>query len=85
MTEWLETRLSADYCPECGQLLDCASDPEGIKGPIPGDFSVCIGCGAILRFDDALKLRSASLAERSEAPPELMRIVQAIIMTRLRS
>lgn len=53
-------------CPECGKLLDAAtgiqSQPEisismtNSFAPVPGDFSVCIQCGTILRFNEKMQL-----------------------------
>lgn len=49
------TRMAASTCPWCGAVLDCADSFDG-AAPSPGDFSVCIVCVSILRFDDALRL-----------------------------
>lgn len=37
-------------CPACDARLDRAAALNHGHAPKPGDFTVCIGCGAILRF-----------------------------------
>lgn len=46
-------------CPHCGYMIDCAtgaSSPD-IK-PRGGDFSMCLKCGGLLRYNDDLTVRS---------------------------
>lgn len=60
----LDTRLGGDgkplplsRCPTCAYQLDAALCPDDkYYRPQAGDLSVCLGCGAILRFDQNLKL-----------------------------
>lgn len=44
-------------CPNCGNLLECAShlSDDSLK-PRPGDYSICIGCGTVLRFTSDMKV-----------------------------
>ena len=45
-------------CPECEYEMNAASSIEGIKEePEEGDFSICINCYALARYDSELKLR----------------------------
>lgn len=45
-------------CPACGYRLDAAMDAAGSDAaPGPGDFTVCFGCGAVLRYTDELGVR----------------------------
>ncbi len=50
------TILPEDNCPVCKKKFDRASPPgdEQIQ-PVPGDYTVCIGCGAMLKFDPDMK------------------------------
>lgn len=58
------------HCPACGKLLDYATETETYNPgpPRPGDASVCLSCGALLRWDQAwpgapLTLRPPTMAE----------------------
>lgn len=76
-------RIPGGRCPECGYQLDGASTLLGdARPPGPGDFSVCIECMAVLRFDEMLQLRTTSLAERGDAG-DLERVVRAVQMANL--
>jgi hypothetical protein len=37
-------------CPSCGRLLDAATSFDHVNAPKPGDFTVCVYCGVLLRF-----------------------------------
>lgn len=50
------THLPPSRCPGCGYLMDAASDAEGNARPVPGDISICFGCGTAVCFDDELRL-----------------------------
>lgn len=64
-------------CPSCEKLQDRASNFDDSESkPIEGDFSVCNGCGDILRFDKDLKL---VLASEKEIQEELDRGSQDLI------
>jgi hypothetical protein len=51
------TRHEPTACPRCGYRLDAASDLIGGATPKPGDFSVCLNCGELLRFNRKRILR----------------------------
>jgi hypothetical protein len=84
MTDIHSTRIPSFRCPECGYSIDTAGtlDPRGPKvvRPRPGDISVCINCGDVAVFDEALKRRPSTLAERSAAGPDLERVVSFIAL-----
>jgi hypothetical protein len=44
------TEVKPSLMPCCGYMVDSASDPNGDATPEPGDFSICLRCGAILQF-----------------------------------
>lgn len=56
--------LPETKCPRCGHKLNCATVVDGDAGSVsPGDFSVCIGCAAVLRYTPDMTLREASQKE----------------------
>lgn len=45
-------------CPRCGKNLNRSSPVDNQPlAPVPGDFTVCVGCVAILQFDEQMKLK----------------------------
>jgi hypothetical protein len=50
-------------CPLCRLVCDGAMSTGHGQGPSPGDYSVCLGCGAPLLFDDDLSLRQPTSDE----------------------
>jgi hypothetical protein len=57
-------RIAGDpRCPSCYNILSSASIIVFVKDkplPAPGDFSVCIMCGEMLRFTDKLQMEKVS-------------------------
>ncbi len=54
--------LPASTCPSCGVKLNSATMADakaGRKAPGPGDFSVCIGCAQVLRYEPDMTVRNA--------------------------
>ena len=49
------TDTPRNLCPACGYLIDAASALAGRGAPRPGDVSMCLSCGEVLMFDDALR------------------------------
>lgn len=75
---------SADsVCPLCSKVLDGQTPLTGKGAPVPGDFSLCFYCGAMLRFTAELGVRLATAAERDELGFEqlvtMMRAQRAIL------
>ena len=50
------TRLPAQFCPMCFTVLDAATCFTAKIAPEPGDFTVCIECGAVLEFGGKMDL-----------------------------
>lgn len=50
------TRTAPQACPVCSYLVDSHSGAYEEVVPAEGDFSLCIQCGAILRFGPTLQL-----------------------------
>jgi hypothetical protein len=65
----VQERISGNACPKCGKLIDGAtgfSDQtyEAPPQPKTGDFSVCLFCGSLLRFNKQLRSVLVTRAER---------------------
>lgn len=60
------TRLAADKCPHCGELIDVTTPSPGNPHavPEPGDMSVCVTCAESVVFGDGLKLRKPNMDEQ---------------------
>jgi hypothetical protein len=77
-------------CPSCFKVMDRATD--GLRGggrPRPGDVTVCINCGALLRFGEQLQLGACGdvedllLADLIDADgARLIRVMQVEIRRR---
>ena len=52
-------------CPYCGKVLDRATkvNEEGPNITKPGDYSICLGCHNVLKFDRHLMLRKLTPKE----------------------
>lgn len=48
-------RTPESACPHCGKKLDAATSPD-LASPDPGDITICLGCTAILKFDEKLMI-----------------------------
>lgn len=71
-------------CPACGTTLDAASNLGGAPArPGPGDFSVCIRCGTLLRYVETpekgltLDTVTRELAEKGLDPESFRSLVAA--------
>lgn len=72
--------IPTQFCPNCYTVLDAASNyPDDTYTPAPGDFTVCIECGAILAYDACMYVH---LKKLSDAPlylrPKLAWLVMMI-------
>lgn len=59
-------------CPGCGKLINATSDPHSRGRPRPGDLTLAICCGTILRFDLMLRLTAPTLDELQQLPQSTM-------------
>jgi hypothetical protein len=50
-------------CLHCDKIVDAATNIKDDNGPTPGDATVCIYCGHLMIFDDALRLRNPNSEE----------------------
>lgn len=53
-------------CPTCGKRFDTATQVEGQSGPAPKDWTLCLYCGEILRFDAELHPAALTAADAHE-------------------
>lgn len=64
-------KIPENFCPNCKNLIDTVT---GIRSQDsvcePGDFSIYVCCGQILRFDRSLKPNCASEADLKELQKE---------------
>jgi len=75
----LTTRVAPRFCPKCFYLLDAATSLLGEVQPMPGDFTVCIGCACVLRFTPTMHLELSSLeAIPTHSRMDFARVVQAV-------
>lgn len=62
----MSTRHRATACPRCEHtLVDASTSALGVR-PEPGDTSVCAYCGQVLKYEDDLAIRKATVAEIRE-------------------
>lgn len=68
-------------CPVCLYEMDAATAIEREKAtPAPGDFSLCINCGALLCYEERGQLRQATDDDMEHLwPDQKVRIAQAEI------
>lgn len=58
--------LPKSKCPTCGHILDAATCTYSNARPRPGDFTVCISCGEILRFGEDMVPGFATVGDMLE-------------------
>lgn len=68
-------------CPNCGALLQMATDMRADDTPTPGDFSICAFCAAALIWTDKMKLRKATRGDLRRAPRELLAYMLKLKLT----
>ena len=78
-------------CPTCKKKLDAATAIEGDACPGDGDWTICLGCGARLRYaldGEILSLNTTTIQEffglPSDVREQLNRARLAVIMTQNR-
>jgi len=76
--------MPLNVCSACGYEHDAASIVGGSDHrPRPGDMSLCINCGHLAAFDEQLRLREPTAAER-EATSRDPRVFEAMTVIKLR-
>jgi hypothetical protein len=51
-------------CLACGCRFDSAGSPGSKDGPTGGDMTICISCGHLMVFTEALRLRELTKEEQ---------------------
>jgi hypothetical protein len=61
-------RVPESRCLNCGKLMDAlgTGDYDVPADPHPGDVTICIKCGAVMRLDGNLRMRGMTDAEMDE-------------------
>lgn len=61
------SRIPVSLCPECGYKMDgtAAAAAEHLM-PQAGDVSVCLNCGQLLLFEEAMTMRKPTREEVAE-------------------
>lgn len=52
------------YCLTCFKQMDRATSFDG-KHPKPDDFTLCFGCGALMCFNETLRIRRLTPADHA--------------------
>ena len=65
-------------CPQCGAMLDRVTDPIGNDKARPDDFTVCLDCTAVLRFNPDMSVRLTNQEDLQKLPPEVLKKLAAI-------
>lgn len=82
------SRTPLMVCPVCARPLDAATSVRGVEFPTPEtaksvSMTVCIGCGAILKFGAELRLIRMTRQELEALPDkdfkDLSRVQQSIM------
>ena len=73
------TRTKPAPCWSCGNTNDAVTGNDG-SSPSPGDVALCIRCGALSVFDDALRQRPPTREAEAQAiaDPEVARFRVAL-------
>ena len=83
------TEMPEAHCPNCGALFTAATCVFAEKRPAPGDITLCVCCGEILRFEEGLTIRNLLPVEYAAIHPdtkaEIERVLRAHALLPLRS
>jgi hypothetical protein len=74
----VKRQIVGTVCPKCGKPADGGTGMEYTRDPKPGDWAVCLYCGALNRYDDRLRLYLPSRQERRRLArdPRLRRLLE---------
>lgn len=69
-------RTRASRCPHCNNPLTAATHFDGRPHkPSPGDWSVCLECGGLLRFNIHMRTVAGRAIDLADEPPELRDVI----------
>lgn len=65
------------FCFTCGYFFDTATATPGTNGkpPMPGDYTICLNCGALSQFTKELKVAPASMDALAQLNEHKRRVV----------
>ena len=66
-------------CPTCNHSIDSATDVSGGARPSPGDFTICLYCQDIFRFDERLQMKPLEEADIELLPMDVVSRYQSAI------
>ncbi len=64
------TKMGKDSCPTCNYVFDSASSIQSEHIPMPGDLSVCYGCGEFLHFENDMAVSVLPIIKYKNLPEE---------------
>lgn len=66
-------------CPKCNFVLDAATSLEDIcTKPRPGDITICINCGSVLKFTEDFSLEALSEEEISNLDSSILGLISSV-------
>ncbi len=74
----LKSHVPLHLCPCCGATLDAVASVGGDYTPSPDDFSVCIECGAYVKFDKDLRIVELTDEEYVDLPLDERQLLRAV-------
>lgn len=68
--------MKRQHCLSCGYIISAAFDvEEETDQPRPGDYSICLYCAAMCRFDNDLNLRPLTKLDMEELDTGLLTLL----------
>lgn len=72
------TDIPQQPCPQCGRVMELASSLTSDDAvPSCGDVTICIGCGAVMMFDFAMRVQVLSPDAIKDLPQGVRRVLVA--------
>jgi hypothetical protein len=65
------TETQTQDCLRCGYTTDRASDVLGRAQPAPGDLTICLKCGNVMKFGSGLSFEALSADEWEGLPTDV--------------
>lgn len=82
MTDVKYTIITPSMCPNCGYYFDCATHAvHGDRVPKPDDFTICVGCASVLRFNKNMTVRDATIDDIMDLHPKQRQQLKMMVLT----
>ena len=62
----VQTATPPDLCCRCGYVFEVVTGSRTLR---PGDFTVCFGCGELLRYEPDMRTRRTTCEDVAELTP----------------